>query len=70
MVDQDLQLRAGIKIDAIGGAYVICQRSRTQTTTEDALIRLSQLDILALYYYPRLKMGFSLDEKRCISRTV
>lgn len=65
VVDRDLQLRAGIKIDAIGGAYVQLQSPNPQTPSaeESILIRLSQLDILALYYYPRLKMGLSDDTK-------
>lgn len=56
IVDHHLQVRAGIKIDAVGGAYV-----DLQDPDETTWVRLSQLDLLALYYYPRLKMGFSSD---------
>lgn len=59
LVDHDLMLRAGIKIDTVGGCYD--DLSDPNHPTE--LIRLSQLDMLGLYYYANLKMGFSKDNR-------
>lgn len=54
VVDNALNVRAGIAIHEMGGAYV-------DLKTNEILAPLSQLDVLALYYYPHLKMGFSGD---------
>lgn len=59
LVDHDFKLRVGIKIDTVGGCY----DDLSNPTQPKTLVRLSQLDMLALYYYPAIKMGFATDNQ-------